>query len=241
MSSSRPLAATVLGGMILALLVGCGSSDNGIASKSAAEILAASKTAVQNASSVTIKSKSAQGPIAIADIQLRLTKNGGQVMGTILGSSFEVLRTGNTVYLKEPSLYKDLGVTRHVSLETWVKAPANGQLQGATATGRTHLRNEAAFTNLAYEATRLMTPSGKLEKGKTTRIEGQPVIELKARTGNWGTRLYIKTTGEPYPVKLEKTGEEIGKTTFTAWNAPLTIHAPPSAVDISELQHTKGH
>jgi hypothetical protein len=207
----RPAAAILLA--LAALMSGCGSSDNGVASKEPKEILAASKSAVAKASSVTISSKSAQGSVTF-NLELRLTRNGGQGKVTLLALTFEVIRIGETLYLKGgPVFYKRLGITQSVPAGSWLQAPAR------------RLPQLAAFTNLSGEATRIVSTSGRVTKGQKTTIEGQPVIELKTEGKLYKGRLFIKTTGEPYPVKLERTGRETGHTTFTGWdNTP-----PPTA------------
>jgi hypothetical protein len=45
-------------------------------------------------------------------------------------------------------------------------------------------------------------------------------------------RLYIKTTGQPYPMKLEKTGRETGHAAFTRSNRIPAPTSPASTVTI---------
>ncbi len=213
----------LLGLAALLALSGCGSSDNGVASKSGKEILAASKAAAKNASSVTITSKAAQGRLAISSMKLKLTEHGGQGDTTVPGRSFQVIRTGNAIYLKGgPELYEQLGITQSVPQGTWLKGTASGQLDQL-----------AAFIDLAREAASIITPSGKITKGATTTIAGQPAIELKTEGKLYKGRLYIKTTGEPYPLKLEKTGEETGLSTFTDWERTPAPTAPTNVTTVS--------
>ncbi|MFI4972859.1 MAG: hypothetical protein ACHP7H_09280, partial [Hyphomicrobiales bacterium] len=62
---------------LTAALTGCGSSGNGVASKSASEILAASKAAADSATSVHVAGKSSQGPLSIT-LNLDMASNGGR-------------------------------------------------------------------------------------------------------------------------------------------------------------------
>ena len=204
-----------------ALLAGCGSSNNGIASKSPQEILQASKTAIQKASSVTIASKSAQGRLTFAS-DLKLNRQGGQGTLSLLGLRVELIKTGQTIYVKgSPAFYERLQV-KPPPPGTWLAAPASGKLEQI-----------AGFTDLAGEATRIISTSGKITKGQTTTIEGQPVIELKTEGKLYKGRLYIKTTGEPYPLKLEKTGRETSHSTLTNWNNTPPPTPPAKTTTIS--------
>lgn len=210
------LAALVTAG----LLADCGSSDNGITSKSPQEILQASKAAVQKASSVTIQSKSAQGRLTLTS-DLKLTREGGQGTISLLGLQIEVIKTGATVYAKgSPALYQRLEI-KAPPAGTWIKAPASGKLAQL-----------AAFTDLAGETSRAISTSGNITKGQTTTIEGQPAIELKTEGKLYKGRLYIKTTSEPYPLKLEKTGRETSHTTLTNWNNTPAPTAPANTTTV---------
>ncbi len=71
----------------------------------------------------------------------------------------------------------------------------------------------------------MLSTSGNITKGASTTLAGQPVIELKTEGKLYKGRLYVKTTGEPYPVRLEKHGRETSLITFSAWNDT----APPVA------------
>jgi hypothetical protein len=216
-ATSLALAALLTAG----LLIGCGSSSNGITARSATEILQASEKAVSNASSVTIKGQTAQRRLVSA-VELMLTRSGGQGKVSLLGINFEVKRLDGTIYLKgNPSFYKRLGITQSIPANTWIKAPAN------------QLSQLGAFTDLTGETGRLIATAGKVTKGQTTRIEGQPVIELKTEGKVYKGRLYVKTTGEPYPVRLEKTGRETTHVAFSAWNATPAPTAPANTTTIS--------
>jgi len=222
-TTNRALRSPLPLGALLAtaLLTGCGSSTNNVTTKSPTEILQASKTAIQNAQSVTIKSNSALERLTFTS-DLRLTRKGGQGTITLLGIRTEAIRVDDTVYVKgSPALYRRLEI-KPPPAGTWIKAPDNGKLA-----------QTAAFTNLAAQATRIISSSGNVAKGATTTIEGQPAIELKTEGKLYKGRLYIKTSGEPYPLKLEKRGRETSHTTFTDWNNTAAPAAPANTTTIS--------
>jgi hypothetical protein len=80
----------------------------------------------------------------------------------------------------------------------------------------------------------LLTHQGKLVKGKQTTVRGQKVIGL-ADTTHGGT-LYVATTGKPYPIQVIKRGTQGGELDFDRYNEPVSLKAPATAIDISQLK-----
>ncbi|MFI4978707.1 MAG: hypothetical protein ACHQC8_08540, partial [Solirubrobacterales bacterium] len=201
-----------------------GSSGNGVASKSASEILAASKAAAASATSVHVAGKSSQGPLSLT-LNLDLASNGGRGQVSGLGLAYEVIRIGNTLYAKgNPAFYTRLSAITGVHLPqgAWLKAPASG--------GK--LTQLASFTNLSGELGRLLSSTGPITKGATTTVNGQKAIELKETAKLFSGSLFIATTGKPYPIELLKRGRESGQTTFSHWNQAVSLTAPANAIAI---------
>jgi hypothetical protein len=239
----RQARQLLLSMLALALLVlvtaGCGSSDNGVAAKSASEILQATRTAAQSASSVHVVSsaKSTRGGSLTLDASLATDQGHAKV--TFFGFSLQAIRTGDTIYVKGNELFAArmgaaLGVK--VPANTWIKGPAKGTLGHAAGT----------FTNITTELPVMLAGTGKVTKGAKTSIDGQPTIALELSRKLYSGNLYVATTGQPYPLKLVKTGpgdtpgfSETGQTTFTGWNDPVTVTPPANAVDIAQLQPVK--
>jgi hypothetical protein len=217
--------ALLLTAALTAALTGCGgTSGNGIASKSASDILAAAKAAAVSATSVHVAGKDSQGPLSLT-LNLDLASNGGrgQVSLVPLELPFELIRVGNTLYLKgSPAFYKRLGAAAHVPQGTWLKAPASGG----------QMAQLASFTELGGELKRLLSSSGPIAKGATATVNGQQAIELKVSGKLFSGSLYIAATGKPYPIELVKRGRETGQTTFSGWNVPVSLTAPANAIAI---------
>lgn len=209
-------------------LAGCGgSSDNGLASKSASEILAASKAAAHSASSVHIANKSSLGPLSLM-LNVDLARPGGRGQVSVGELSFEVIRTGSTLYLKgNPAFEQSLRATTGLRAPhgEWLKVPINSA----------RLAQLASVTDLSGELSRLLTRAGPISKGATTTVNGQQAIELKETTRLFSGSLYVATTGKPYPLQFVKSGRETGQTTFSGWNEPVSLTAPPNAIAGSQL------
>lgn len=226
-----PAAACLLAASLLlavALASGCGSSDNGVASKSAEEILAASKAAAEGASSVHVVSHSAQGVLTFA-ADLELGRDGGRAHVKLFGADFDLIRTADTIYAKgNPRFYALLlGTKAHVPAGTWLKAPSSN----------TRFAQLAQFTQLRGQLNRLLSTPGSVARGASTTIAGQKAIPLKERTKVYVGALYVATTGKPYPVALVKSGgRERGRTTFSGWDRPVSLSAPSPTVAFSALK-----
>jgi hypothetical protein len=233
--ANDPLARgrAVLLGAIFALLVaqvsaGCGSSDNGVASKSAPQILAAARSAAQKASSVHVLASTKITHGGSLSLDASLSKDQAHAHSSFLGLSFEVIRKGNTLYLKGNPLFN-----ARLEATMGIKVPSGVWLKGSD--GR--LAQIGSFTDISKELPLILSGSGKVTKGQKTEINGQPAIILKETRKLYTGTLYVATTGEPYPLKLSKTGRETGQTTFTGWNDPVTVTAPANAVELSGLEH----
>jgi hypothetical protein len=223
--------------LLIALPAGCGgsssssssSSGNGVADKSPADILAATKVAADAAKTVHVSGSIVSGgsPITL-DMNL-LAGKGGRGQLSESGLAFELIQVGKTVYIKgSPAFYKKIGGTAAAQLlqGKWLKAPASNS-DFASLSQLTDLRQLVDQT--------LETHGSSLTKGGSSTIAGQKVVGITDKTK--GGTLYIATTGQPYPVQIVKTGSSGGKITFDRWNSSLTLAAPANAIDVAQLQH----
>jgi hypothetical protein len=55
---------------------------------------------------------------------------------------------------------------------------------------------------------------------------------------NW-PKLYVATTGKPYPIQITKTGRETAHITLTNYNQPATPTPPTNTINISQLEHKR--
>jgi hypothetical protein len=226
------ISHTIALAIVLAALAGCGgSSDNGVASKSASEILAAAKNAALNARSVHIQSQSAQGRLTFTE-SVDLTTTSGHAQVTFLGLKYEVIRTSEAIYLKgTPAVYENLAIKpARVPAGTWIKAP----------TTNPQFAQVAAPTKLQGEINLLLPSIGPVTKGASTTTNGQNTIQLKTSGKLYTGSLLVATTGKPYPVQITKTGRETAQVTFSGWNQPIALIPPANTIELSKLQH-EGH
>ncbi len=213
---------------VVALLAGCGggSSGNGVAGKSPAEILAATKAAAESASSVHVSGSLVSGgtPITL-DMDL-LAGKGGRGQLSQNGLSFELIEVGETVYIKgSADFYKHIGGKAAAQLleGKWLKAPATSS----------DFASIGQLTNLRELIDQTLADHGALSKDATTTVNGQQVVGLTDKSK--GGTLYVAANGKPYPVQIAKSGSGSGSISFGRWNEAVTLAAPANAIDIGQL------
>ncbi len=225
-----PLVLSCATALIAVVVVGCGSSSEDIASKSAAAILAASRSAAVSAGSVHVVSRVAEdkGKVSLAS-DFELSSSGGRAKLSYLNLGYEALRVGDTVYVKGNRVFYERLASRmgvHVPVGTWLKEPATGGQAGLVG-----------LTSIGHELGLQLSTTGPLTKGAIVTIDGQKAIELKDAGKLYTGAIYIAATGKPYPIQIVKHGRESGQTTFSGWNDPVTLSAPAGAVELSSLEH----
>ncbi|HTT31243.1 MAG TPA: hypothetical protein VMG37_22710 [Solirubrobacteraceae bacterium] len=227
----RRIGPIVLAALVALALAACGSSggsssDNGISSKSPNEIVSAATSAVSSVNSVHVAGTVLSGGQHVTlDLNL-VNGKGGKGSMAQNGLGFQIVAVGSEVYINgSQSFWKTFGGSAAAQLLSgkWLKAPATGQLSSL-----------ATLTNVQKLFNQLLSSHGKLAKGKTTTIHGQPAIAVTDTT-NGGT-LYVATTGKAYPLEISKTGAQGGQITFDHFDQPVTLTPPAKAIDISQLK-----
>jgi hypothetical protein len=225
----RPsLAGCAVLALLGGLLAGCGSSSsgNGVASKSADEIVAASKAAADAAHSAHVSGSVVSNGSPIT-LDLDLGARGGRGHLALSGLGFELIQTGGTVYIKgSAAFYRKIGgATAAQLLEgRWLKAP----------TTTPEFASISSLTDLHRLVDATLSSHGSLIKTQTTTVNGTHVVGVTDQSK--GGTLYVATTGKPYPVQIAKGGAGGGTVSFDRWNESVTISPPPNAIDITQLR-----
>jgi hypothetical protein len=204
---------------------GGGSSGNGVASKSADEIVNAASKAITHAKSVHVS-----GSIVTSGVPLTLDLNlvsgtGGSGQMSEGGLAFRIVDVGQNVYIQGSSAFwQHFGGAAAARLlqGKWLKAPATGQFASI-----------AELTNMQRLMGALLLRHGNLTKGPTSTVNGQKVIAVSAPAK--GGTLYVATSGPAYPVEIKKSGAGGGQITFDRFNQPVSLTPPANAVPLSQL------
>jgi hypothetical protein len=202
------------------------AAPNGIASKSADRIVASMREAVANAKSVHVVGAATTGGTSMA-LELKLvTGKGGAGHIAIDGLGFDIVRIGNKIFFKgqKKFLVHYAGPTAQLLAGKWFVVKAGTRGFGSLA----------PLTSLDGLVSQILSTHGKLEKGATTTIDGQPAIAIKDSTS--GGTLFVATTGPAYPLRLTP-GPTKGKGVidFRDWDQPIVVKRPPGAIDYAKL------
>lgn len=235
---ARTVAAGALA--VLVLATGCGASGgsggssastpagNGVASKSAQEILAAATTAAKAQSSVHIAGVDTTGTDK-TELDLSLAKGVGAT-GTITmgGNKIQLITTTDSVYMKaDKAFWTQFGSAAAAAVigDRWVKASSTNA----------SFKDLASLGDFASSLDQYLKPTSTITKGEEKTVDGVPAIGL---TDGEGT-LWVATSGDPLPVRIEPKATGNGGMAFTAWGAPVTI-TPPAAKDTLDLSAISG-
>ena len=209
-----------------ALLVSaCGSSasSNGEAKKAGSQVAKDAGAALTASGAVhatgSLTGSSTKQPIGL-DIQLQSDGTSGTLM--ISGNKVDLISTGGTAYIKAPAGFFQGGggptAAASKLANRWVKLPASSGFESFT---------------LSSIAKNFAEPSaGKKVNAevKTDTLDGKDVVIASESDG---TKLYVASTGKPYPLKLTGPSSGSGGTvTFSDFGKQQDIKAPAGAIDL---------
>jgi len=207
---------------------GSGAKSNGVASKSANQILSSAVSAAESAKSLHVAGAVKSGGESIG-LDLSIVTGKG-TSGTISegSASFKLVQVGGNYYIQpNPAfLLKFTHSQAGVQLfkGKWLKATSSDA----------NFQSFGELTSIDGLIGSLTKSHGTLSKGSTSTLDGQPVVAVNSSKG--GT-VYVATTGKPYPVQLSKnSGGQTGKVTFSQYNQSFTISPPSSSISIDQLQ-----
>lgn len=208
-----------------------GPTDNGISALAPNEILERSTTAVKNAKSYRIKGniKTDEGNM---DLDLRVAGSdlGGRL--TMDGATVELLAVGGQQYIRPDAKFWQQKSDSPEAAENIVKLM--GDKWAKVPAGNKDFSDMFGVASLDE----LLKPDGSLTKGESRDIDGVKTIGLVDESAKGGT-LYVATTGEPYPIRVESKDTTEGQLTFSDFGATFDdVQAPPEAqvVDFEKLK-----
>lgn len=224
-------SAVVAAASATVALAGCGGSSSGsdIASQPAAAILAASRRAVQDGSSVHVHAVLGEVGALSGSTQADFSARAGRGRFVLGGLGFELLVIGPTAYLRgSPAFnrqYFGAGAAR-IGAGAWVR--------GSALSGRLASLSQAVDRRRLFS--RLLSTTARLTKGSESTIAGRKVIEVKEGGRKLSaSRIFIAASGKPYPVEIIKLGAESSKIDFSGWGEALALSPPQSTIDIASL------
>ncbi|GIF15489.1 hypothetical protein [Actinoplanes teichomyceticus] len=223
--------------MTAVLLAGCGSDDsgdkapadtataaNGVADLEAAAILDRAKAALKGAKSFHVKGvMSDEGSVTNLDLKVAGTDVAGSI--EFGGAKLEMLSVGGHRYMRPNDKF-------------WTMMDSSGQMAKtmASQSGK-WIKPADNDTSLgaffgAADIDELLKPEGTVTKGEAKTVDGAPAIGL-VDSGDAKSVLYVATTGEPYPIKMERPAPE--GLAFSEFGATFADIKEPAATDVIEM------
>jgi len=221
------------------LLAGCGGSSassaasstapasNGVADKTADQILAATTAAAKAQTAVHVSGKGTSGGQTMG-IDLQLSKGkGGFGSITLAGDTLKIVSDGTTVYFKgDKTFWTNQASAAAAALigDRWLKAPVTNA----------SFASLAQFADFDTAVGQFIKPDGAITKGEQKSVNGTPAVALVSTSGS----LWVATTGDPLPLQISngKPGEEL---TFADWGKAVDvtsqIPAEKDTIDLSKL------
>jgi hypothetical protein len=198
--------------------------DNGVAAKTADQILQETQSALRSANSTHVVGKFVEGTQSV-DFDMHLGRDASQGSLTQKGTKLEMIVASGTLYLRGKQFWEanaPQSIADKVG-DRWARLPV------------TSLREGLAYKdllNLDSFAANVLKPDGKLTKGKTGTVDGAPAIAIS----DGSSPLWVATTGPAYPLRLgpEKPSTSTSFATFSDYNVPLSVTAPGDSVDLSQ-------
>jgi hypothetical protein len=240
---TRSAKRGVLAFALAALLSGCAGgdgesgapretapTDNGISALPPNEILERAKTALEQAKSYRVKGNiNAEGQRMSLDFRVSGTNLGGRLV--MNGANVDLLSVAGQQYMRPDRKFwvDTVGASKADEIvklmgNKWAKVPPEN-------------KDFADLFGIA-SVEDLLKPDGSLTKGQPKDIDGVKTIGLVDGGADGGT-LYVATTGEPYPVRLEsRNATEGGQITFSDFGATFDdLTAPPESevIDFEQL------
>ncbi|MDY7087941.1 MAG: hypothetical protein SYR96_22900 [Actinomycetota bacterium] len=205
-------------------------AGNGVEALEAAQILEKAKAALTQAKSFHFKGsmKADEGKIGL-DFKIA----GEDVFGTMSldGPKVQLLAVDGKKYIKpDAAFWKMSGgaeqgpVVAQLVGDRWVLVKAGDK------------SFEGMFSTT--DVSELLEPEGTVTKGAVKDVDGKPAITLTDGGADGGT-LYIATTGEPYPLKLEGPTPADGALTFTEFGETFADIKAPATADVVDLEKLK--
>ncbi|MGW2687116.1 hypothetical protein ACWC6I_28640 [Streptomyces sp. NPDC001414] len=215
-------AALVTAMCALALLTGCSedpdAGTNGVG-KLAPDVIQ-TKTRAAAASVATVR---LAGTVVTSgrtyELDMRLNADGGDGSVTSKGSTFHLLRVGETLYLQA-----DADFWNHADGSD---TSAAGTLDGKyvkVPQGDPSYKKFSGFTDKDLLLSGLLTLHGSLSAVGHHEQSGTPTIRIAGDGGSGGT-LDVSLKGKPYPLRLERAGGA-GTLTFTDWGRSFSVTEP---------------
>jgi hypothetical protein len=215
-------------------LTACGGGEedpdegtNGLAKLTAEEIEREARGAVEGATAVRLSGTViTEGTTYRLD--MRIGEEGGVGEVSTEGSTFELLRVGEDLYIKADVGFWQAQGGEDEDEDAGEDPDPAYKLEGKyvrVAPDDPAYEQLSGFTDRLVLLEGLLALDGERATGERGEIGGVQTIRLEAAEGAGGA-MEVSLIGTPYPLRFER-GGAAGELTLTDWNKEFTLHAPP--------------
>ncbi len=216
-------AVVVIGAIVAIVLVATGGKKsgpplNGVEKQSATDALTTTRQALRDAKSAQISGTVSSSGQSIR-FNVSLTGSDSKGTLTISNNDVQLIKIGQTVYIKGDQDF----LKKYAGSNTAVLDQLNGKWLKTNSTSDFDLFTLDGFAGL------LKGGSGSQAVNPTVTqdtLNGQKVVVVSEKDG--GT-LTIANTGPAVPLLLKSKGSDGSTVTFTNYNKPVSITAPPAS------------
>jgi hypothetical protein len=223
MMTKRPAGLAALAVAAVVAVAGCGGGGDE-ASKSAKDIVADATAAATSAGTVHVTgTASAQGQKVPVDV--RLTKAGAVGTGSFAGTTVELIRVGDSLYVRgaQQVLGTFLGAAAAKKIDGhWVEIPA----------AMPQLQQFLGMTDFTELVTKTLTPTQTPTKVGTRTVDGKKAVAVRGFGTDGATTLVVAASGTAYPLQLVSSD---GTLSFRDWGAAVTVQKPTDVVPLASL------
>jgi hypothetical protein len=218
-----PLGTLCAGTLLLTGCLGLGGGDpdagtNGVAKLPPGTIEQQARAAADTAPTVRLSGTVVSDGQTFR-LDMRLRSDGGVGEVTTKGSTFQLLRTGDDLYLKAGAdFYGDAGDDKDSKAAA---AKLNGKYVKVPTTDPAY-RQFSGFTDKKTLLADLFVFDGTLQRGAHGTVDTTKTIALN---GSRGGSLDISLNGKPYPLRYQRAGNA-GTLTLTDWAQDFTLTPP---------------
>jgi hypothetical protein len=227
-----------LAGTLIAValaVAGCGSgssssgADNGLATKSAQQVVDLAVTAAKGASSLHLSGQiTTSGRHIGVDLSIATGKGATGTM-VIKGQTVNLIVISQDAYVKAPAaFYSEVAGPQGALIaqlvgDKWLKVPTTDP----------RFLDLLLFINPNKLFDALKTGHKALTNKGATTYDGQSVVQISEASSQ--ASLYVASTGAAFPVAIVKQGADVGALKFDHWNTPVALTAPSDFIDVSKL------
>jgi hypothetical protein len=210
------------------VLTGCAEDPNegtnGVGRLSAGKIQGKTRTAAESAEAVRVHGSVVSGGRTYA-LDMRLKADGGEGTVTTKGTTFQLLRVGEQLFVKADAEFWSHGEGQ--GGEGQGDAAAASKLGGKfvkVPQADPAYKKFSGFTDKGVLLDGLLTLHGTLATDGHQEQAGVRTIRITGDKGSGGA-LEVSLEGKPYPLRLERAGGA-GTLTFSAWGQDFALREP---------------